>query len=542
MERRKFIGGALTGAAVLGSLKLQAATSPTTATPTHKKVIDIKDYGAKGDGSLEADAVQRAFTEAEGGCIEITPGTYALEKEVFIKSNTLVLGKGGIIKLGGNAATLRLHQETDITLVGVIIDGNGSKWKSNQQYTLPIHDCSNITIRDCHIYDGINSGIGVGPGINPSKNIKIINNHIRKIGYKEHDLMSFAYGNGIAITHGEDVLIEGNLVHDIYQVGCINLEGTALKNITVSNNICHTTTGKAAGIKCYAGGEDVSAKNVHIINNHLYNIGDSAADSVEPTIWIEAGHGVIVDGNYISDCPGTGAAGRIQVSTDSVSRVTNNTIRDCDGGAIFINSAEDILVEGNVVNCTAQTTLSGHNVPLYVESISSGEGSVRVVGNVIRDAPYESIIFNARSSGTLTGNTIIRPNRKKASFSYSIGSQIGFQNSIVGNNVIVDDGHYQGNFFYNFSGAGHADMIYKPDVWKVPNVEVFPKYDVNANPHFIQSEIAIKPNPPTSGYNQVGRVMLTTDPAKKGFVGYMCVQAGTPGLWSAYGAIINDQS
>ncbi|KZN70447.1 right-handed parallel beta-helix repeat-containing protein [Pseudoalteromonas luteoviolacea] len=536
MERRKFLGGALTGAAVLGALQVQATTTPNTAS-NNQVVINVRDFGAVGDGATpDADALQAAFDAAEGGCIEITSGTYFIEKEVFIKSNTIVQGKGGIILLGGHSATLRLVGVTDVLLTGVIIDGNMSQWRSNQQYTLPIHDCSNITIRDCHVHNGVNAGIGVGPGNSPSKNIQIVNNHIHNIGTKSHPNGVFAYGNGIAITHGEDILIDGNYVHDIYQVGCINLEGTAVNNITIIKNKCHTTTGKAAGIKCYAGGEDVSATNVHVINNHLYNIGDQEASSVEPTIWIEAGDGVIVDGNFISDCPGAGAAGRIQVTSDSVSRVANNTIRDCDGGAIFVNSAQDILVEGNVVNCTTQSTLSGHQVPIYVESISHGEGSVRVIGNVIRDAPYESIIFNARSSGTLTGNTIVRPNRKSTSFSYSIGSQVGFQNSIVGNNVIVDDGNYQGNFFYNFSGAGHADMIYQPDVWKVPNIATFPKYDVNANPHFIQSEIAMKPTPPTAGYNQAGRVMLSTD-LTKGKIGFVCVQAGTPGIWKAYGSI-----
>ncbi|MCF2859125.1 right-handed parallel beta-helix repeat-containing protein [Pseudoalteromonas sp. SMS1] len=534
MERRKFLGGALTGAAVLGSLKVQATTTSEPAS-NNKHAVNIRDYGAKGDGKAETLAISKAFEAAAGGCIEITEGIYHIDAEVFISSDTTVIGKGGVILLGGNAATLRLLGVENVTLTGVIIDGNRTEWSSNQQYTLPIHGCSNITIRDCVVHNGVNAGIGVGPGESPSRNIKILNNHVHNIGEAGHSY--FAYGNGIAVTHGEDILIDGNYVHDIYQVGCINLEGTVLKNITVINNICHTTTGNAAGIKCYAGGNDVSAKNVHIINNQLHNIGDSNASGVEPTIWVEAGHGVIVDGNFISDCPGTGAAGRIQVTSDSASRVTNNTIRDCDGGAIFINSAEDILVEGNVVNCTAGTTLSGHEVPLYVESISSGEGSVRVVGNVIRDAPYESIIFNARSSGTLTGNTIVRPNRKNTSFSYSIGSQTGFQNSIVGNNVIVDDGNYQGNFFYNFSGAGHADMIYQPDVWKVPNIATFPKYDVNANPHFIQSEIAIKPNPPTQGENQAGRMMLTTN-MTKGYVGYVCIRSGSPGDWQPYGAFV----
>lgn len=502
-------------------------------------VTNVKNYGALGDGTTDdSSAIQAAFDAAENGAVVFPPGTYFIGTDVLPKSNTRIIGMGGVLKLGGHEAVMLLSDVENILVDGLTIDGNRDVWTSVLQYVLPIIGCDNVTVQNCHIYNGHNAGVGVGQQLAPdyNKNIKILNNHIHDIGVDNFPAFT-SYGNGIAVTGGEDIIIQGNTVHDIHQVGFINCEGTLLKNIKILANICYNSTGRAAGIKCFSSGVDVPAENVIIRDNTLYNIGkvgDPDAANTEPTIWVEAGDGVRVIDNDVIDCPAVGKAGIISVTSDSISTVKGNTIRDCDGGRMEVFSTRDIKVLDNTIVCTATSTLTSGQAPLYVESFSTEEGTCRVSGNTIREAPYASIVFNPRSKGILTENMIVNPNRVGGN--YGIQETFaggGFSYSIIGNNVIIDDGSNNlGVAFYNFSSGDTVDMIYKADSW---DVDVsFNKYDVGVTLRFIQTDVPLiaASNPtPTTGYNERGRVIHTANPQAGNPSYYVCVAAGTPGTW-----------
>lgn len=508
----------------------------------------LSDFMPTIDGSISVSTeAQAAFDAAEGFAINIDYGVFHIANgNVDVRSNTKVNGLGGVIKLGGHTSVLRVWDVENVNIDSVEIDGDQQNWTYWNQYTLPIVGSRNITVQNCHIYNGQNVGIAVGQQLKPNynKNIKILNNHVHNIGMANHPNNISSYGSGIAVTGGEDVTIRGNTVHDIHQVACIDLEGTLLKNIIVSENICYRTTGRASGIKCYAGGVDVPADNVIIRDNTLYeigNVGDDDAANTEPTIWIEEGNGVTVDNNTIRDCPAVGKAGTLEATSSNTSlRVTNNVIKDCDGGAIRIVGAEHLWVKDNEVHCTSTTKLLDDNrVPLYVETRSSGQGTAEVNGNLVADAPYTSMIFNPRSAGDFTGNKVVRPNRKGGL--YTIKSLVGFKFSKQGGNIIVHDGdEVIGVATYNFSGGGHQDMEVLPDVWKVPDISLLTKYDVGSNNYFIESSFAIKTgsNPtPTLGYNERGRRIATTNPQAGNHFEYVCTAAGTPGTWVGTGIL-----
>src|SRR5262249_19566435 len=65
------------------------------------RVINVKDYGAKGDGSNDTGALQRAIAASrEGDAIYFPPGRYVTEVPLFAKARQTYfsLGNGATIK------------------------------------------------------------------------------------------------------------------------------------------------------------------------------------------------------------------------------------------------------------------------------------------------------------------------------------------------------------------------------------------------------------------------------------------------------------
>ncbi|MFI6250820.1 glycosyl hydrolase family 28 protein [Streptomyces sp. NPDC051016] len=95
-------------AAVLGLSHPAALAAPPTA-PHPAAVFDVRDYGAKGDGSAnDSPAIDKAVTAANaagGGTVRFTAGTYKSKNTVHMKSHvTLQLDKGATLQ-GSSADT-----------------------------------------------------------------------------------------------------------------------------------------------------------------------------------------------------------------------------------------------------------------------------------------------------------------------------------------------------------------------------------------------------------------------------------------------------
>lgn len=88
-----------------------AAAHPATSSPSapHASVYDVRDYGAKGDGSAnDTPAVNKAITAANsagGGTVRFPAGTYKSKNTIHMKSNvTLQVDSGATIQ-GSSADT-----------------------------------------------------------------------------------------------------------------------------------------------------------------------------------------------------------------------------------------------------------------------------------------------------------------------------------------------------------------------------------------------------------------------------------------------------
>ncbi|MER6084765.1 glycosyl hydrolase family 28 protein [Streptomyces sp. NPDC001833] len=96
-------------AVVLGLSHPAALAAPQTAAPRAGAVYDVRDYGAKGDGSTnDSPAIDKAVTAANsagGGTVRFTAGTYKSKNTLHMKSHvTLQLDKGATLQ-GSSADT-----------------------------------------------------------------------------------------------------------------------------------------------------------------------------------------------------------------------------------------------------------------------------------------------------------------------------------------------------------------------------------------------------------------------------------------------------
>ena len=104
----KLAGAGLAGATAMpgASLALQAQTTTTPASGT-ATVIDVKAYGARGDGaSIDTAAINKAIDAANaqgGGTVRFPAGTYA-SYSIHLKSNVVLYLETGATILAASVA------------------------------------------------------------------------------------------------------------------------------------------------------------------------------------------------------------------------------------------------------------------------------------------------------------------------------------------------------------------------------------------------------------------------------------------------------
>lgn len=494
-------------------------------------IASVKDFGAVGDGVTDDSAAINAAYESGAGIIIFPAGSYLIKSSIFPKSNTHTIGPKAKIIYHKEYANLTIEDAHNVTIESLTIDGNQFEWESWQGCGLNIFKSESITIRGCEIYNAANSGINIGqvstdPNEPINSKILIDNCFIHDIGTAEINSF-YAYGNGIAVVRGRDVVIRNNFIDKIYDIGGINLEGLLQDNIILEGNRITNLTGNAPAIKLWAGGIDDLADYVIIKNNIISNVygggGDWGAIHVK-----SAGNSLTIDNNKIYDCQSDG----IVVTSAMDLTISNNAIKNSKNARLYINTASKVMnITGNYIGYADGSTAP----PSWIETQGVTGSIANISNNTVENAPSSAFRLVFRNPGRFTNNTIIRPNRSSGSHAIAFGPST-LSKSIIGNNSFIDPNPNSNRLaFYDFSG-NHPDMVYLPDSWDI--VQGQQKFDLTANNAFIQSCIAIKKSPPTEGYNEQGRILYNADPAANAVTGWMCTASGTPGTWKAFGQLV----
>ena len=155
------------GGDVAGLVPAVTALGPAVAGKVGKGelMISVRDHGAKGDGIADdSAALQAAANAAIGKTLLIDPGHYLLNTQVYLSSNTRVIGYGATVHRGplltkvplcnyapGDTTTTAFNGNSNITIEGLTIDSHGDDPGRPASNGLTFAHAANITVRDVTI-------------------------------------------------------------------------------------------------------------------------------------------------------------------------------------------------------------------------------------------------------------------------------------------------------------------------------------------------------------------------------------------------------
>lgn len=343
--------------------------------------ISVKDQGAVGDGSTDDTtaftAAATALTSASGGTLIIPPGTYILNDDLALPSNTHVIGYGQPtlkVKASSTSNPLLLgvgSSESDITVEGITFDGNRS-------------------------------------------NITSTNNLITIAGATRVRFVRCVFTNtrGVTLVFGGTGGCEqsGALFCRFFDCGTLNRTTDDLDDrhqaISYSGggdrNYVHFCDFETIGLDCISFASSESSCSA---------IGNTISDTDAGSIYVSTSTDFRVEGNYISNGDAGGNAIDLHDSTDGA--VVGNVCIGNGGTGILIAGCERLTVTGNVCkNNDQQGTDTVHRGGITFDSseADSTTSNVIVSGNICTDdqaAPTQLYAIGIHTGdGTLDPDSI----------------------------------------------------------------------------------------------------------------------------------------
>jgi len=373
--------------------------------------INVKDYGAKGDGTTDdttalSDALA-ALVAAGGGTLYIPPGTYIGSLTLIGLSNINIEGAGwsSVIKLpdGSNTNAIRVSGCTNIRISNLALDGNRDNVSTSgviYAICLGIYIVGGseyVTVEGCYLHDFWGAGImmeGAGdpliPNTNPISKIWILNNYLDAI----------RDGTIFVRPSCSHILIQGNtcLNGDSYAIAVLySTYVTVVDNYAENYNLINVEGGAiqtGAVTYCYIG------QNICIAGESQY-ANDCSGIKIDETEETD-NHGliistyVIIEGNLVRGYNGAGTSGIFIPSGQHID-VRNNMMIDNYYGFDYYN-VTDINFDANSITRSTVAGIRGQ-----YDSSHTGANNVSISRNLIEDGNTALIYLS--SIATITGNT-----------------------------------------------------------------------------------------------------------------------------------------
>lgn len=453
-------------------------------------IINIKDYGAVGDGITDDAAKIQTAIDA-GNAIYFPDGNYLINSGINLHSNMVMfMSKNAKIFTLTNATGFNLvnaYKQTNILIINCHIegvDGTGTAAPpvgtvEGQGVTLGFYGCSNIkVINSFFAHNGNGSG---NIYFSKCKNSIIANNYINKTGGNAICIDNY-YGDdsGYCAGHSENIAVVNNIVDDAGGRGiAIDLGTSNNEEILISGNIFKG---------CAYAGLSVNMNGFIIDNNLIEGRRDLGATTEggqqsEPTYYgIASEAGVLCNGIIANNRINFFYKDGILAHRAHDLKIINNdfimgggytnqyaqqwvNLHDNLNHMIFLdwnpgatNGAKNITIQNNSFTNQRQPGASDQiEVPIYFnqytgDSALAADSNITVAHNIFNLYRASNIIQYYSSSSGRYGNINIIDNR----FNITILSGCAI---VAGNlaNVII-----RNNKFYNVhlgANFGMADTI-----------------------------------------------------------------------------------
>lgn len=445
-----------------GAVK-QAAVEDVTKSAT-SGVINVKDYGAVGDGSTDDSvAIAEAIAAATPGQAVFFPnssGAYIITAPIVTAAQGIkIFGNGAVIS--GLSWTqfqfLRFSGAAQCVVEGLTFFGNSPASATSLGLAhIEVIDSTDITIRNCWFNTSASSGVWVTGACS----------HVSIVGNRFTGNFCAIFSDDNTVSQPTFLLIANNVIEDglsatskVNYSGGIKVSGVGTANTTAG----HSITGNVITRPGQMGIEIQGQINDCTISGNSVNDADfgiSVSDSLRATV---SGNSVKAASNY-----------GIEVASNSAGcAVSGNTIDGHDAGGsrvtdvgISISGSSDCTATGNVVRNFSGTgiqTFICNNITITGNTIRSQEGNgvllqgsytCSVCSNIITSVSNSMrlgvIIDASGSTGAYAGFTICN-NTFKSDFTYVIIRLYSGSGSAAIKSVLIS-----GNNASNANGAGGA--------------------------------------------------------------------------------------
>ena len=400
---------------------LGTPTNPCIQFITKDPYIDVRAYGAKGDGVTDdTTAIQNAINGASVGMEVFFPaGTYKIitaltisTNFITIKSNGAILSVIGAIKgfnISGNNVTIN-----NLTITGDNTNDSFGIYSSGARTR--VTNCKISEVEKCIEFDGADA---------------IAQNNILS---QSTLAVSTDYMYGILVYNTDGALIQGNkITMPIYTTGTVYPTGITSQNLATS------------------------IKYNRIIDNHIYNgfdsiltrgpyaiISNNICDSAIEAGIIADGSGIttssrtIIANNILNSCARTG----IFVLGESYGfTIIGNSLYNCGTSEVGTKSSA-ILFTGQSNNIVSASSIIGNTVEggVFGINIESNSGytleQISVIGNSVINCTNSGIIVTRSSNIAILGNNVYNCTIRGIRIASSESSGIFIDGNILKNNGV----------------------------------------------------------------------------------------------------------
>jgi hypothetical protein len=340
-----------------------AVALPPADPPSALRSINVRDFGAKGDGATnDTAAFQRSIAAlpAAGGVLEIPAGNYFLKPipgydklawtcvrhdlAIVDRSNVHLQGQGGpqLIFDDPDAQGLRLIHVRDSSISGITFRLRSQPPLRHDRALVDLSACDGVQL------DGLEIDNSSGPGINADASREIT---------VEGCKINHAGTNGIAILSSSQMLVENCAVNDSRDCA-IRIDQTG--SVTRRPQFIRIDHNQIEGVREGFGLGICTGDEIEASSNSISDCYQAGVAIFQQEGFLPPARAVTITGNTLSRCNGgpfgytTGAITVFAVRTDGGGdfRFTGNTIVDTPQYAFSVERAaklDHLTIQGNTV-------------------------------------------------------------------------------------------------------------------------------------------------------------------------------------------------